>query len=307
MVFPAALTPLPLLDGLGLDETILDDAMRLVGSGSHEAEDMLDSIYSLREKMEAEEAGTRLALREAEARRDRLQKRLQEVENEREQILEATRAQADEELEEVRSELRRARRKIRDAASLNLLKKIGKEVEQVEEERIKPTVPHIKVAAKELTKKKVQETRRALRAGDTVNVKSLNAKGEVIEIGAKEAVVAIGRMQMRAGYDDLEFKGRPVAELESEMISELVASPGLELDLRGKRVEDGIEELERYLDSAFLARLPWVRIIHGKGTGKLREAVRESLGAHGFVGSWEEGKDGEGGAGVTVAKLVDRD
>lgn len=292
---------------LGLDETILDEAMRLVGSDSHEAEDMLDSIYSLREKMEAEEAGTRLAFNEAEATRNRLQKRLEEVEREREQILEETRAQADKELEEIRSELRRSRRKIRDAASLNLLKKVGKEVEKVEEERVKQTVPHIKVATKASTKKKVQETRRALRVGDTVNVKSLGTRAEVIEVGKKEAVVAIGRMQMRAGYDDLEFKGSPVTEPEYEMISEPAISPGLELDLRGRRVEDGIEELGRYLDSAYLARLPWVRIIHGKGTGKLRVAVRESLSAHEFVGSWEEGKDGEGGAGVTVAKLIERD
>ena len=290
---------------LGLDETILDEAMHLVGAGSHEAEDMLDSIYSLREKMEAEEAGTRLALRDAEANRDRLQKRLQEVEGERERILETTRAQADEELETIRAELRRARRNIRDAASLNLLKKIGKEVEQVEEEQVKPIVPHIKVATEGLSKKKVRETRRALRAGDAVNVKSIGARGEIVEVGKKEAVIAIGRMQMRASYDDLEFKGRPVGEQESEMISEPVSSPGMELDLRGKRVEDGIEELERYLDSAFLARLPWVRIIHGKGTGRLRVAVRELLGANEFVGSWEEGKDREGGAGVTVAKLVE--
>jgi DNA mismatch repair protein MutS2 len=66
-----------------------------------------------------------------------------------------------------------------------------------------------------------------------------------------------------------------------------------------------VAELERYLDSAFLARLPWVRIIHGKGTGKLRTAVRSALKRSSHVTSWEEGKDGEGGAGVTVAKLVD--
>jgi DNA mismatch repair protein MutS2 len=64
--------------------------------------------------------------------------------------------------------------------------------------------------------------------------------------------------------------------------------------------------LDRYLDSAFLAQMPWVRIIHGKGTGRLRAAVREALSANNHVRSWEEGKDGEGGAGVTVAKLVEQ-
>ena len=80
----------------------------------------------------------------------------------------------------------------------------------------------------------------------------------------------------------------------------------MELDIRGRRVEDGVEELDRYLDSAFLARLPWVRIIHGKGTGKLRAAVRKRLSSNNYVQSWEEGKDGEGGPGVTVAKMVEQ-
>ena len=82
-------------------------------------------------------------------------------------------------------------------------------------------------------------------------------------------------------------------------------SPGLELDIRGKRVEEGLSELGTYIDSAFLSRMPWVRIIHGKGTGRLREAVRRSLGKNQHVASWEEGQDGEGGDGVTVAKLVE--
>jgi DNA mismatch repair protein MutS2 len=61
--------------------------------------------------------------------------------------------------------------------------------------------------------------------------------------------------------------------------------------------------LERYLDAASLAGLPFVRIIHGKGTGKLRQAVREALSGHSLVKSWEPGGDKEGGEGVTVAKL----
>ena len=118
-------------------------------------------------------------------------------------------------------------------------------------------------------------------------------------------MVAVGRLQMRAGYGDLDFKGRPAEERPVEVVS-LHPSPGIELDIRGVRVEDGIERLIRYIDSAFLARLPFVRIIHGKGTGRLREAVREELTQNRHVRAWEEGKDGEGGPGVTVAHLVEQ-
>ena len=166
----------------------------------------------------------------------------------------------------------------------------------------------MKVANDGQTKKKTRQKRRTLQVGDSVLVKSLNTKGQIVELGKKDTLVAIGRMQMRARYDDLEFKGRPIDEVEdSEVISAPAVSPGIELDIRGMRVEDGLEETERFLDAAFLAHLPWVRIIHGKGTGKLRQAIRQALSANDNVRSWEEGKDGEGGAGVTVAKLLGHD
>ena len=80
-------------------------------------------------------------------------------------------------------------------------------------------------------------------------------------------------------------------------------SLGIELDLRGQRVEEALEALDRYLDSAYLAGLLFVRIIHGKGTGKLRAVVRQALKDHPHVRSFEEGGEKEGGEGVTVAKL----
>jgi DNA mismatch repair protein MutS2 len=78
----------------------------------------------------------------------------------------------------------------------------------------------------------------------------------------------------------------------------------MELDLRGARVEEGIERLDRYLDQAARSRLPFVRIIHGRGTGAMRNAVRDLLASHPLVGSSRPGEGNEGGDGVTVIKLV---
>ena len=80
----------------------------------------------------------------------------------------------------------------------------------------------------------------------------------------------------------------------------------MELDLRGLTVDDMLIELDRYLDTAYLAGLPFVRIIHGKGTGALRQAVRDELRGHPLVSSFRAGEANEGGEGVTVAKLVQR-
>ena len=285
---------------LGLDETILDDAMRQVSADSHQAEDLLDSIYTLREKMEAEEAQTRRALRDAESERERLQRRLEEVEVERSRILEETRQEMKRQIELLQAEIRQARSKLRDAASITAVKRLSKQVADLEVTPETVLVPEPAETA-EVSRGK----RRSLQVGDLVQVRSLNVKGEVISIGKNEVVVAVGRLQMRAGFDDLDFKERPVQEREIETMGGLHPSPGMELDIRGVRVEDGVEQLQRYLDSAFLARLPFVRIIHGKGTGRLRQAVREALSASKQVRAWEEGKDGEGGPGVTVAHMVE--
>jgi DNA mismatch repair protein MutS2 len=83
-------------------------------------------------------------------------------------------------------------------------------------------------------------------------------------------------------------------------------SPGIELNLRGLRVEEAIPRLEKYLNDAYLARLPSVRIIHGRGTGALRRAVREQLEGHPLVASYRPGDQHEGGDGATVAELVSR-
>lgn len=285
---------------LGLDETVLDDAIRQVSADSHQAEDLLDSIYTLREKMEAEEAQTRMVLRDAEKERDRLRLRVEEIEAERQAIVSATRQEMQRQIELLQAEIRQTRTKLRDAASLNAVKKLSKQVAELEVEQEAILAPE-PVESPESTRGK----RRALQVGDIVQIRSLKIKGEVVSVGKNEVVVAAGRLQMRAGIEDLELKERPAPEHEIELIPPLHPSPGMELDIRGVRVEEGIERLNRYLDSAFLARLPFVRIIHGKGTGRLREAVRSTLSASKQVRSWEEGKDGEGGPGVTVAHLVD--
>jgi DNA mismatch repair protein MutS2 len=121
---------------------------------------------------------------------------------------------------------------------------------------------------------------------------------------------------VRKGQEEVEEKMSPSTKLRAGEVrrQELEGSgraalsgsksPGLELNLRGKLVEDGLEDLERYLERAFSAGLLFVRIVHGKGTGRLREAVRNHLKSSPYVSSFEEPKDSEGGSGVTVAKIA---
>jgi DNA mismatch repair protein MutS2 len=172
-----------------------------------------------------------------------------------------------------------------------------------------------------------QERRRAWKAGDKVRLRSLNMQGVIISLGEEEAEVAIGALRIRSRLGDLERpagsgaassgvltasqlaprkRKLPPPDLPQETQERsirLPQSPGMELDLRGMRADDALDKLDRYLDAAVYSGTPFVRIIHGKGTGKLRDAVREALRDHPSVKSFEGGADKEGGEGVTVAKF----
>jgi DNA mismatch repair protein MutS2 len=97
--------------------------------------------------------------------------------------------------------------------------------------------------------------------------------------------------------------------LDDDLPSNRVALPpspqiSLELHLRGMRVEDALARLDQYLDEAYRSQVPFVRIVHGKGTGALRKAVREALHGHPLVSSYRGGEQGEGDTGVTVVKFA---
>jgi DNA mismatch repair protein MutS2 len=147
--------------------------------------------------------------------------------------------------------------------------------------------------------------------GDRVWVANLQASGEVLAIHERteEADVQLGNFRLKLPLKRLELRQKKSVS-EPEAIAVRVQaqgvheSPGIELDLRGARVEEGLERMEQYLNNAYMARLPWVRIIHGKGTGAMRDAVRNNLRSHPLIREARAGDNGEGGDGVTVAKLV---
>jgi DNA mismatch repair protein MutS2 len=155
---------------------------------------------------------------------------------------------------------------------------------------------------------------RPLSLGERVTVGSLSAEGVITALGESDAEVQVGSLRIRARLSDLVRKsGEPTIDDRPKTVVDSsstvnrplsTASPGLELNLRGKLVEEGLDELDRYLERAFSAGLLFVRIVHGKGTGRMREAVRNALKESPYVTSFEEPKENEGGSGVTVAKIA---
>ncbi|MNJ55904.1 Endonuclease MutS2 [compost metagenome] len=140
-------------------------------------------------------------------------------------------------------------------------------------------------------------------------VYSLNQRGHVVELaGTKEAVVQLGIMKMKVSIDDLELVAAapsqaPVQRQAATLKRTKNDRVSSELDLRGTNLEEAILEVDRFIDEAFLGNLGQISIIHGKGTGVLRNGITEYLRKHKHVKSYRLGNYGEGGNGVTIAEL----
>jgi DNA mismatch repair protein MutS2 len=295
---------------LGLNPVIVDRAEAIVRPGRLEVEALLADIK--RAKQDALQIESRAKERERQAQvveRD-LRYQLAHIEEARRAVIAETRATMQSELEEVRREIEQVRRQLSrgafgaTSAHEEFLSRAAQEVarrqqagEEVNREVIIPGDNPERIAG-------------AIEVGDRVFVPSLQASGEVLAIAANgEVDVQLGKFRLKLPLKRLELRQKASKENPAPSVrmrqGAQVESPGLELDLRGDRVEEGLDKLERYLNSASLARLPWVRIIHGKGTGAMRDAVRNILKNHPLVRQSRSGDGGEGGDGVTVVRLVE--
>jgi DNA mismatch repair protein MutS2 len=307
---PGRSNALSIATRLGLPMDIIDDARSMVGVEDMVADNLLDELHKSREEARrARDAAVAQQARVEEMKRD-LRARLDDVEIERRDALAQTRRQAERELEELRQEVRKLRQNLQAAGQpLEVIKRIEEAAFNLKGNIQQPIANVTNAPALK------DDPSSQFRLGDTVWVAPLKAEGEIAELTATDAEVIIGRLRVRVKLDEIEKRTRdesrraatraakPAVEERDAPLRRGV-SPGLELDLRGARVEEALEKITNYLDAAYMAGLPFVRIIHGKGTGALRAAIRDTLKGHTLVKKFERGNEREGGDGVTVVTLV---
>ncbi len=296
---------------LGLSEDILKEADDLVDKSDKDFEDVISQLEQQRQQMES-------ARTEAERLRQETQKIKQQSEEynaqlrkEKEKAMEAARREAQGIIEEARraanfasEELKALRKQLQDSADASGINQrqteLRKGLNEVE----------AKLRAKEPQKERPAPTRGIL-VGDTV---------ELLKLGTKASVIAInkdGSYQLQAGVLKMSAKADEVYLLEQdnpykkekhirpahsgrEMKTAAIAS---EIDLRGMDTIEAVCVLDRYLDEAMRSNVPTVRIIHGKGTGAVRNAVHQALKKNKFVKKFRLGVYGEGEDGVTIAEF----
>jgi DNA mismatch repair protein MutS2 len=304
---PGRSNALAIAERLGLSQEIVERARSELPAGDLQADGLLDEIYRQRDAAVAASAASEAARQEALALRAELQDRLRQIDQERRVILEAAREESQTQLAELQEELRDLRRRMAALRRpLEETETIAVDLEHLAAEEAEALEP---VSVLELPEAEVAGEPWQVRLGEPVHLPRLEADGTVTALNAEEAEVQIGRLRIRARLDELgPPRGEQVrADAPTPRASTITLrseAPPAELQLRGKTVDDALMELERRLDAAYSAGLPFLRVVHGKGTGRLREAIRETLRGHPYVASIESGGAREGGEGVTVVHLV---
>ncbi len=284
---------------LGLSDEVLERASDQLAPEHFEFENLLGEIRS--ERVAASEARHReeLAHQEAEQLRVALAERRDTIEQERSAILSAAQREAEDTLVEMRREVdnlkrRAAERDFDPGRADDTLRKMNADLEK------------LTVAAKP---KRAPLQAVALRTdvlpGDTIHVRDIPQLGEALSAVGDDGRVEVqfGSLRMKVYVDRIDRIEQ--AGPTGEKVAVPVGPPvSMELDLRGQRAEAALEQFETYLDGAFRAGLPFVRIIHGKGTGALRAAIREALAGHPLVRRFESASPQDGGDGVTIALLA---
>jgi DNA mismatch repair protein MutS2 len=294
---------------LGLSDDIIQRAREYVGTAGVEMETLLEGLQS--ERSAAADERFRLSMERAEAEHQRreLQRQREEMEEERVRILNDARAQARREVEAIQVELARLRKQARNPAmSEERLSALRERARRLEER----TTPTQAPSRAPVPAPEDEREEGALTVGDAVYVRSMRQRGELLSApdSRGEAEVQLGSLKLRVNTADLDRLSKRQARASeippriSTPTREDAEAPDLQLDLRGWRVEDALEEVETYLNDAALAGLSFVRLLHGKGTGALRQAIRQQLARHPLVKSFASAAQNDGGDGVTVVTLA---
>lgn len=279
-----------------MPEGVLERARTLLSPDSVRVDSLLADIQSKRAAAELDREAAQALRTRAQELHDAREAELAEAQQQRFAAFEEARLEAETALTEGRHALRRLQR----AAATRPHDEQAPPTDTLRDtEILAESAVQLRQAANRY--RAPQQSIVRIREGDRVQVRSLAQEGVVVRLGAEEADVQLGPLRMTRPLEDLKRLGGP-PETKSPPVRIRTSSETVpfEIDLRGARYADVEPELDRYLDAAVRTSLPFVRIIHGKGSGALRKGVAEYLKSSPVVARFEPGKASEGGDGVTI-------
>ncbi len=293
---------------LGLEDFLIEDAKKRINAQDVSFEDMMAELQDSRVKLLNEQEEITRYKSEIRTLRDALQKKQDRIDERKEKILSDAAAQANAILQEAKDYADETMKNFHKFGKASISVK-DMEAERARlREKIKENDSRTAKAAPK-PKKKLKAA--SLHIGDRVRVLSLNLEGTVSTLPNPKGdlFVQMGILRSQVNINDLEYIGE-AENLQKGMTTgggklrmSKSAAVSTEINLIGMTVDEAIAHLDKYLDDAYLAHVPSVRIVHGKGTGALRTAVHQYLKRCKHVKSFRLGTFGEGDAGVTIAEF----
>ncbi|MBQ2642936.1 MAG: endonuclease MutS2 [Eubacterium sp.] len=290
---------------LGLDDSIIDDAKSRIDSEDEQFEDVLAQIEKQRIQIEKDQETIKVYKSQISSLKEDYEKRKEKLLNQRERIIGEAKEEASAILKKAKTTADEAIRNInKHGASAN--------VSEMEKSRSMLNAG-LKETSTQGIKRDVQTREYKpsdFQIGTGVKVLSMNLEGTVsslpnekgdmkVQMGILNSIVNIKDVEI---LDELDIKAPGMTHTSSGKIQmDKKKDITMEINLIGKNTDDALNELEKYLDDAYIAKLPQVRIIHGKGTGTLRKAVQNYLKKSNLIDSYRDGAQGEGGSGATIA------
>lgn len=295
---------------LGLPDYIIEDAKRHITQDKESFEDLLANLENSRLTIEKEQAEIEAYKREIQTLKERLESKQEKIDQSRDRIIREANEEAREILQnakELADETIRTFQKAGNASIKDLEKSRRKVSEKISEKNEKLSLKAGAPSHKVLKPNQI-------RLGDSVKIVSMGLKGTVSSLPDKNGrlFVQCGIIRSQVALTDLVLLEEETVRTDKMQRSSSGRlkmsksySVSTEINLLGKTVDEAISELDKYLDDAYLAHLPSVRIVHGKGTGALRKAVQAYLRKNKTVKGFRLGEFGEGDAGVTIAEFKD--
>lgn len=292
---------------LGLPDYIIEDAKRHITEDKENFEDLLTDLENSRIIIEKERLEIESYKQEIKSLKERLESKQEKIDQSRDRILREANEKAREILQDAKDVADETIRTFQKAGASSSMKELEKSRQKV---RDKISEKNDKLALKNNAPTHKVLKPNQIKLGDSVKVVSMGLKGTVSSLPDKSGklFVQCGIIRSQVALSDLvpiEEETIHTGKMQRTSSGKLKMSKSFsvstEINLLGKTVDEALSELDKYLDDAYLAHLPSVRIVHGKGTGALRSAVQNYLRKNKIVKSYRQGEFGEGDAGVTIA------
>ena len=285
---------------LGLPSIIIDQARGLLSEEDQDLNAMISDLEQKRRRAQRDADKMRHQLELSTQLLEDLQRETEQFQANKARLLEEAKERANTLIEQSQDDADKILSEIREL-QLRSKQSTVKEHEMIEKKTALKDLKHEQALKKNKVLRK-EKAKKALQVGQSVEVLSFGQRGSLVEkVNDKEWVVQMGIIKMKIDVEDLS----PIAEAQEAKQQVIVKSArashvSSELDLRGKRYEEAMKDLELYLDAAILANYPRVTIIHGRGTGAIQQGVHKVLRSHRSVASFEFAPMNTGGNGATI-------